>query len=488
MLKRALEGKKGIALLLIAALIAGMCTGCTGTMGKDDGETIEYHVQLETPPAPTDKLVIYQSPYYMAQLLDFAVPIFKAKFPDVEVEIRDFGTMNGSAEDEEILKNYKTTLQTELMAGSGPDLVLWNNEPGPFWGDHFDDIYKVMDGDAFYNLDNFLANDPDFDISEYNEAVLEGGMYRGIRQFIPLSYGVNNLITSEQALEEEGVTFSAHPTFDELCEQVTEYCEVNQDDPDKWSFDIPDKNQSLCAFLYPFNGLEVVDYEQKEVKIDSEAFRKTMELYKAIHPSVYVRTKGGHDYPSHIYPNLVRDRNVLLIGTPYVGIFVTTTTYGGLMSYEETPLIFGMPNVNGGKTAAYAKACAAIPKQAENKTNAYEFIKILLSDTIQSDYSMTYSAMGIPLRNESRKTKLQNEMQVNADRYGITKGLSATPLSDEQLEMIYQLNTDVTCVKNYSYALGNLVWEEMLPYFDGEKSYETCAKSLENKLKLYVAE
>ena len=87
-------GKRSVALLMVLSLLIAV-TGCAESVSK---APVEYQVTLEMPPAATDKLVIYQSPYYTSQLYDFVIPMFKAKYPDVEVEIRDFGRMSGSIE------------------------------------------------------------------------------------------------------------------------------------------------------------------------------------------------------------------------------------------------------------------------------------------------------------------------------------------------------------------------------------------------------
>ncbi len=136
--------------------------GCTAACnGKSNNAEKEYNVQLETPPKATDELILYQSPY-SAKLIQNAVPIFKAKFPDVKVEIKTFGTSMMDPDANEQIENYKTVLKSELMSGQGPDLILWNNEPGPLSKDGFSDIYKVLDAGTMYNLDNFIQNDTDF--------------------------------------------------------------------------------------------------------------------------------------------------------------------------------------------------------------------------------------------------------------------------------------------------------------------------------------
>lgn len=81
------KGRKSLlALILTTAFLMGLFTGCAGAGSKTPGN---YQVALEKPPAATDKLVIYQPPD-MKLVLSLAIPIYKATFPDVEVEIRDF--------------------------------------------------------------------------------------------------------------------------------------------------------------------------------------------------------------------------------------------------------------------------------------------------------------------------------------------------------------------------------------------------------------
>ena len=41
---------------------------------------------------------------------------------------------------------------------------------------------------------------------------------------------------------------------------------------------------------------------------------------------------------------------------------------------------------------------------------------------------------------------------------------------------------------NYTPASTNIAYEEMLPYFRGDKSFEECRAQLESKLTIYIGE
>lgn len=123
-------------------------------------------VPLEAPPAPTDELLIYVHPR-METMLEQVKPIFERKYPEVRLTYRTFGYYN----DPFVQQDYQDTLNTELMAGKGPDLLLFD--------DQVPNIYKLMDIGLFYNLDNFLLADEEFHREEYDAKRLDMGLYKG---------------------------------------------------------------------------------------------------------------------------------------------------------------------------------------------------------------------------------------------------------------------------------------------------------------------
>lgn len=220
--------KKIIVCVLSFIMICSCFISCSKTEGNDGA--VNYEVQLEAPPEQTGKLVIYQAPE-MEDILQLAVPIFKAKFPEVEVELKEFGSYaedlkNGSQNSE----NYRTQLQSELMAGQGPDILLWNNRPeSGLYGSGFADVNKVLESGVFYNLDNFIVHDDTFDINDYNENVLNGGMYKGERLFIPITYGVTAFTTSKENLDRNQIKLSEDLNFNQFSKIISDYCKNNED-------------------------------------------------------------------------------------------------------------------------------------------------------------------------------------------------------------------------------------------------------------------
>ena len=67
-----------LPLLMILLMFSSCAGGGRGALGL---------------PAPTDHLVVYRSPSNF-ELIDPAVALYREKFPNVEVEVRDFGDLD----------------------------------------------------------------------------------------------------------------------------------------------------------------------------------------------------------------------------------------------------------------------------------------------------------------------------------------------------------------------------------------------------------
>ena len=75
---------------------------------------------------PTNNLIIYDAPN-QTDFIRKAITLFKQKFPEVDVEFREFGGLRitnpnfGSN-----YASYIETLTSELATGRGPDVLIWS--------------------------------------------------------------------------------------------------------------------------------------------------------------------------------------------------------------------------------------------------------------------------------------------------------------------------------------------------------------------------
>jgi len=455
-----------LSIIITIIIIILFILSCTNTKDTDSFSQIYES---------TDTLILYGYPYG-DHLYSSAINIFKQKFPDVEIIYTQYDNS----------QQYNQIIQTEIPAGKGPDLLVFSSFDFP-------DIYKVMNTGVFCNLENFINNDSEFDMTLYNETVINSGIYNNTQYIMPLCYNINLLLTTQEALHDAGIDSTKINTFNGFTKEIQKYYAGGG--RTNLLYDTLDGYGDTLTF-FPWCGVEVIDYENKTINIDNDAFKLIMDTYKAIYQND--KTNSTRPPKNYVYTSGLQERAVLnrqiLFSMDSSNYFSSLLVgYGGLL-YAETPILLPYPNISN-KTTASVQLMASILSTAKNKKNAFEFLKILLSDDIQSKVD-TFTIQGIPVLMNAIDERLTKT--INNTGYGIVTApvtlydgnswmISAIPeqtLEDMKNKLISVDNCQL-CVYGLFY---NFVTPLMTPYFDGVDSYENCLKKLRNDLELYLAE
>ena len=247
------------------------CGGLGNEPASDASDASSHDRQSATESA--EELVIYCPPIEnnISHRLQIAGEKFAARFPDVTLTIREFGKY----EDAGAVQDYQTLIATELSAGKGPDVILFDFNLFP-------DVYKLMDSNVFCDLNERLEKDETFDRTQYNQDAFAGGVYKGKQLFLPLSilrpFAVS---TTEEALEQFGVSLPEQPGFADWVDCVRQSVARHSEQENLQMFGQWAPNFADNMLLW-YLGLQVVDYEKGEVDIDVPAFQKLMEFWKAL--------------------------------------------------------------------------------------------------------------------------------------------------------------------------------------------------------------
>ncbi len=372
----------------------------------------------------TDRLILYCHPHYTA-MMQLAKQTFESRFPDVEVTFRTFEGENREA----AMQTYTSTLQTELAAGKGPDVIVFGDEMDP---------YKVMDAGAFYNLDHFLENDKTFDRTQYNEAVLDGGIYQGQQFFIPLGYETLYVVTSEEALQDFDVKLSDQPSFSEWSEVIQDYIDNHTEKENRKLFQ---KVYLELPYLMWGCGVQPIDHETKSIQVQNDSFRQFMEFFKIVYPYRYIEgVSDGLISPKLIEPIQAREKLFCLCVQDAVAFVLSP-----LLEETDTVCSFPLPNLIGPQPVAYYTRAAAINNASSNKANAYEFMKIHLSPTIQNRISISL---------------LVSEQVLNNGSFYSTYAINGTKDYAQIKEQTMQLQS-VTCCPKLSLEVINIIERTM---------------------------
>ncbi|MBR5366572.1 MAG: extracellular solute-binding protein [Clostridia bacterium] len=473
-MKRALSLLLTLALLLpcFAACESGGAPSASGQPAQTaDGEgaaEADLYPDFEMPEA-TDSLTVY-SCGFSTTMLTKAVEIFRATYPDVTVDVQTYG------EDE-----YRALLRTEIPAGRGPDFVFGS-------ANDFQDVYKTMKTGIFEDLNPYLVKDEEFDFSEYNQAVLDGGLLYGHRYILPLRYTLSLYITSEENLRDNGIDTAEFTTFDGCLNACMRYGEQNPDNHLLQNGALLGGSVYLRELFLSF-AYQMIDYEAEQVVLDKEAFRRGMELCRMWYDKPAKSDPDAVDMSS----GAVLFRRCLFLDGMTKDLEYISAAYVLSMN-GETPVLAAIPDERDGVTAQI-EFFGAIPTASRNKLNAYRLMKILLSREIQLGdenaadvYSIAPTGFfGMPVHNPSLKKRLELIRDL-LPLYNPTGLESMPPVRQEDIDALYTLTERITRAVMLPPILLTYMKNCMESHLKSKADFDKCYNKLLNTLEIYKDE
>lgn len=171
-------------------------------------------------------------------------------------------------------QEMSTQISTEIMAGSGPDIISLSQKL-PF--------EKLIESRSLMNIYDLLKDDNSsnaINLDDYNVNILNAGVYDNSLYIVPLFYGVDVLVSTEERLKnfdiKENNGFSlTYSNFSDVFENYflndEGYSFVSNELSDFLWFDYP--MQLFCRFLNSY-----VDFENKAVYFDTDEFKDNLDV------------------------------------------------------------------------------------------------------------------------------------------------------------------------------------------------------------------
>ena len=402
---------------------------------------------------------------YFGTNLTVSYPLyeFKQQHPDVEVTT-DFQPYSDNDMEED---DFFTRISAEIMSGSGPDIII--SQFGKM------NANKMMRSGAFEDLNEFIENDPEFDLSKYNANVLKGGQVEGKQYIMPLTYTIPLVLTTQELLDKAGFDISTADNYNAFLEECLKYKQAN----------IPGAPElSLDYYMHPYLA-DAVDYDTGEVKINTPENRETIRLnYEAVASLSDAEGYGrGGFYALKIFENEAMFVQVVQPAVIYVLSYRALKEIG-------TPVMAAVRDAEG-RLMAEIHEYAMINASSPNQENAYAFLKLLMSD---ENYSMMYKG-SISISNDAIRTYLEEEMvgkeekledliEQYADEMKVAAGLT-----QEEVDAYMDILAEVDGAYIREKDVEDAHTETIEPYYDGETAdLDGCIQKFEDKLKIIASE
>lgn len=437
-------------MLLACALLAG----CSGSPAPS--------IEPEAPASPEGVIHVQLTSYQEIYQEDLLAAC-KEQFPLLDVQINENpdGLWNHAIE----------SVRTELMSGGGPDVLF---DPHLF----FEDVDKTMNTRVFMDLQPLLERD--FSDGELNQSVLNAGLRGGKQYVLPLTYNMPLLLTTEEALAAAGVDGDrCAQSHLSILEESVRYVERTGNQPAFYG-------SPFFALYFPdLLGLPFLDYENRKADFSFPEYRQAVELYRAFYPYDFLESDDATFTPLDGYRRISHGETIFECYNFNTGeeLFWNAAALAG----EAHPKLVPMASQDG-KNSAWVYQSAAIPASCQNPEAAWALLKVMLSPEVQNNW---YNTRNLPVRSaclEDRITASKNEAGQPMDELVTGASITLAALPDSFYEDFRRIAGNVGHTAfTYSYA-STLTMHQMQPFYEGERSFESCLEELEGAAEIYMTE
>ncbi|MCX8131361.1 MAG: extracellular solute-binding protein [Clostridia bacterium] len=398
---------------------------------------------------------------------------FNEKYPDVYIDAKSFSFSQ--------YEEYRNTLATEVMAGEGPDVVI-------FKPDFFNSLRKTLSSGAFCDMNELIKGDKGFNLSDYNEKVLNAGNIEGKRYFIPLRYDIDMFATSKKILEKNNIKIEeGNWTWNTLGEYVRQFLKKN---PTKKFFD---SNFSFKNILKNCE-IELVDYKNKKSYFSSKEFIGLLKVYKDIEKAIGT----DEDYQKYSTPaGLLGNNAAVMITERGLGsperLMSSNSLYKSVLG-EDMELL-AMPTCTGVKSVTpEISDLVAINSKCKDKKSAFEFVKLLLSKDLQKtldSHGNPNITIGYPV---NLKAYIEDAEYYSSDKakgmeYNYGSGsFKSIPLTKNLTDRISSLVERAEIRMAHDSQIGKIVNETLNDYLAVKKTAEQAAREMDDKVMLFLNE
>lgn len=449
---------KFLLLFLCASLFLSVFTGC-GLSPKEENHLTLY--------------VDDSTKGYYSGLLG----MYRYENPEVEVELVE---LTGLTPEE-----AATKVSADIMAGKGPDVFLVS----PSFMEN-NDVTRLMAAGTFLDLQPLLDQDEDFPLELYDETILDAVKYRDSLYLFPISYNTPLLLAEEKDIENSGIELGKLKDFGGLVEEAETYLKqpVSEENP------LFNAANSLNNFLY-YLGLELIDYENKKVSLDTPEFRQACEFYQKLYRQESQPRKDVAE-PDY-YRAYQQDSRGIFESYCWQGTGKTSITLissASLIAEYGQPVVVPLAGYDGKSHPEILLSCG-IRRNTKSKEAAYKLVKHMVSINQLNRKDNLYFLNPIK---ESEKSfygpyfengKFTGELAVRNPQ-GESEILSENlygSLSEEFFED-YSKTLAAHGEGFYRTPAMEKLYEYMEPYFKGEKSFEECRDTAQAQLSIYISE
>ena len=421
--------------------------------GSDDIVLLTH--QDENPNA--NKKILEIGGYYLKAdtTLLYAQYEFNVSNAEYRIQLVDYSEKYPYS-DEDTYFTARTNMLTDFSSGDGPDMYYGNEFDYSTWGKSG----MVLD------LSAYMDTDPDFDSSLYLDNILALTKTNGACYCLFPSFSILGFVARPSSVgNDPSVTIS----------EVMQIGDTFEGNTFVYSYKTGLVNSAIQYSLSSF-----YDDEKKEFSISEEDFQAILE---------YGDKFGALDTDANVYAN---DDQSLFSQNQLCFINTTLRCAYDYKSFSEMSdegiLYVGIPSVYDSARVCVPNSVVAISSGASDSSACWEFIKIMLSETVQTSISETERIPVLTSALENQVSKAMDPTLQNSADKVLASLYSTDPMTSEDAQGFYDAIDSLNSIYLYDGYLGIILQEESNSYYIEGKPLGDVISSMESRINLYLDE
>ncbi len=382
-----------------------------------------------------------------------------------EVKLADGGIYTTIEISNQEIEKYRSIINTELISGIAPDII------------DIDELAykKYIDSGMFVNMSKLMKEDTSFDINNYNTKIFEALKYKDGLYTIPLSYFIY-LITGNYNLEIDDSYWNWQDFFSSAQEVLSnEEKNINAE----YILSVTDKKLFEKMFQSEYENF--VNEEDNTANFTSKEFINTIKYCKYLADNnIIYKTSEDLYRCTHKF-------ELSYIDSVWLMAFEGTDSYA---IDNATRYYYKMPSNTISSGAIFNSFnMYAINSNSSNEKLAWEFLKFLLNDEMQSLPEL----YNFPVNNISFNKKIEEDSNMYIDYVKCSNEIEiplekANEILKNYTEQIKEFTLNITTWKNQNPEIYSIVDNCVDMYFSGEKTAEEIAQIIQDKVSIYLNE
>ncbi|WP_312654014.1 ABC transporter substrate-binding protein [Aminipila sp.] len=434
--------------------------------------------------------------------LEKAAKTFEKKNPGTKIKVESFAPMpeikelegggsivsTSKEDDEQKRADYVSKINTELMSGKGADVLAMDILP----------YYKYADGGQLEDLQLYMDADSSFNIKDYQKNILDAMKYHDGQYIMPLDYMFDYLAYDASLFnenEKQSLQKSDKYTYKKLFDIGKEPLQrANTDATEPVRMFDRFAGTDMVREMLRTDYKNYIDIENKKVNLIDGKFAGLLESVKKYGENGYLDIEPNYKELSvedlekmdrqHFVFKTKMDTSLIDEALKSAGINSNgPVSDGGDTSNDKS--LGSLTNDNGEAQFRYMQAYG-INSNSQNKALAWAFLKFLMSGDIPLE---SYS---FPIKNTARMDMIK--LYISGQLFDG----KADPNKELTAEQKKAYETSTKSIEKFSDALNyypikddtidTMIEKEVDNYFNGSKTADEVANTLQEKIELYLNE